>query len=140
MGLGYHMDQADEKFFIHKDHFPDVIAALRDLASKPELMGGGSATQKRFIWIDMSYVKDNDIKTIFCKWRWDVSFDDDGNVFGINFNGSKIGAEEALFTAIAPFVGSGSYIEMRGGNHDMWRWTFSDGKLRTVSPNISWPE
>ena len=63
-------------------------------------------------------------------WRYPVETDDNGNVIDINFSGEKLGDEDQLWSAIAPFVTAGSYIAMMGEDGSHWRWFF-DGATAT---------
>lgn len=49
---------------------------------------------------------------------------------------------ETFLFAIAPFVLPGGYIEMRGEDHELWRWVFSRGKVVQITPRVTieWPE
>jgi hypothetical protein len=58
----------------------------------------------------------------------------------IHFEGEKIGQEDLLFEAIAPWVRDGSYIEMSGEDDAMWRWFFHAGECHEVTPTIIWEE
>ena len=64
--------------------------------------------------------------------------DAEDNIIGLEYNGEKFGDEEKLFEIIAPYVQSGSFIEMMGEDHSMWRWVFTDGTLEEITPKIEW--
>jgi len=67
--------------------------------------------------------------------------DDDGNVIDLDFAGDKLAYDEdKMFQKIAPFVEDGSFIEMRGEDGAMWRWVFSDGKVREIKSKVIWDE
>lgn len=125
--MGYYADQVDVDFYLDKSNFPKVIAAIRALA------GNG-----RYSWVKDSYLDSDNIVDIFRCWRWGVSLDDNGNIVDISFAGEKLGDDEVLFQAIAPYVKNNSYIEMHGEDHAMWRWVFVDGKLTEKYARIVW--
>ncbi len=64
--------------------------------------------------------------------------DAEDNIIGLEYNGEKLGYAEKLFEIIAPYVRSGSFIEMMGEDHSMWRWVFTDGMLEEITPKIEW--
>lgn len=73
---------------------------------------------------------------------YELKFDDDGNITGISFYGEKLGDELEVFQKIAPYVRSGSFIEMEGQDNELWRWVFQNGKCREVKATIrvTWEE
>jgi hypothetical protein len=103
--MGYKMDQDDTEFFISKDKFNKVIDAIHNLKLK----------NKSFQWVSDSFYKIKNIKEIF---------DSSGSINNITFIGEKLGDDDVLFDAIAPYVRAGSYITMRGEDGAIWRWSF----------------
>ena len=66
------------------------------------------------------------------QWRWDIEENDrTGAVTDIWFAGEKLGDDETLFQAIAPWVKDGSFIEMMGEDGAFWKWVFQDGEVTT---------
>lgn len=66
-------------------------------------------------------------------WRFPVEISPStGDVVGITFDGENEGDEDELFSAIAPYVKKGSYIEMVGECGYKWRYIFTDGKMDVV--------
>ena len=63
-----------------------------------------------------------------------------GEIVNLEFDGEKSGDEDILFRAIAPFVESGSFIEMRGEDGCQWRCLFHKGELHEIYPEIVWPK
>ena len=143
--MGYYIEQRGGAFFIDKKHFPDVIKAIHNLANYPDMMGGGSyeggkTISKHYSWVKMSFVNSTDLENIFNCWRWNINFDDDGNINNLFFDGEKMGDDRVLLDAIAPFVKEGSFIEMCGEDNDLWRWKFTNKICKEVSARIVWDE
>jgi hypothetical protein len=70
---------------------------------------------------------------------YNAELDDDGNIIGVNFIGKKLaGDERNMFRSIAPYIQSGSFIEMHGEDGAIWRWIFENGKVKEVKANVSW--
>ena len=86
--------------------------------------------------LDGHWVHPGDTKGCTCLrevlevWGYDVKEDADGNFTGIEFNGEKLGDEAKVWSAIAPWVKDGSFIEM-GGDYS-FRWVFKKGKCKEV--------
>jgi hypothetical protein len=117
--MGYCATQRDEEFFIPADRKAECVQAIKGLA--------GLRRQFGFSWVDDDFVEKNTFCEIMEAWRWEVSLSKDGDAIGICFQGEKLGDDDVLFGAIAPFVRAGSYIEMHGEDGAIWRWVF-DGK------------
>ncbi len=84
------------------------------------------------------FQKFTDFPQIIAAWLWNIELDEEGNVVGIQFEAEKIGDEDALFGAIAPFVKAGSYIDMHGEDGARWRWAFDGTKCEHKSAKISY--
>lgn len=125
--MGYHVEQLDGKFFVSADVIPSLIETIHKLAENG-----------KYSWVRDNYIDSNDVTDIFRCWRWDIDMDKHGNIVDIRFDGEKLGDDEVFFKEIAPFVQDGSFIEMRGEDNAMWRWKFSNGKLKELYPEIIW--
>jgi len=78
---------------------------------------------------DYQLKQSTDIYNVLLEFMWSVEIEN-GNVTGIDFNGSKFCNEfYKMFDVIALYVDSGSFIEMASDTHDFWRYRFKDGKL-----------
>jgi len=138
--MGYCMYQKNCYMFIDKKDFDAVIEAVKNLLKRVEEIGGGcNGSQRTFSWVD-SYELQNSvsISDVFNSWRWEVGFDENGNINLFEFAGEKLGDDEILFSSIAPWVRENSYIQMQGEDDDMWRWYFADGKMKEIHPQITW--
>ena len=76
-------------------------------------------------------------------WGWRIvdEYRDEGepsgDVIGIEFEREKLGDEDELFSALAPFVVAGSFIEARADG-ELFRWVFDGQTCRVVQPRIDW--
>jgi len=141
--MGY-MEQMNANFFISKDNFPHVLEAIKELASHPEWMSGGSwedgkCEEKWYCWVDTnSFLNAETVEKAMIEWGWEVSYDNEGNIDSIISVGEKLGDDDILMSAIAPWVRENSYIQMLGEDNKMWRWYFTDGKMEEIHPQIIW--
>lgn len=133
--MGYYMNQTDGKFFIKKENINKVIKAIQGLHGKESIE---DSSGRHFSWVDHDFYKKDNISDIFICWRWEVGFDEDGNVNSVTFQGEKLGDDGVLFKKIAPYVQDGSYIEMVGEDNMMWRWIFQDGRVFEKYPEVKW--
>lgn len=140
--MGYCMHQRGCDFFIPKKNKAKALAAIKKLAERKELMGGGSwsngkQTDKWFSWVQTDeFVKAKTLKDAMVAWRWQIEEDDKGNVTSVYFDGEKAGDDEHLLRAIAPFVQDGSWIEMQGEDEAIWKWKFIKGAMHEKHARI----
>jgi hypothetical protein len=64
---------------------------------------------------------------------WTLSKNDDGDYDKLDFTGEKLYDDEDMFRSLAPFVESGSYVEIHG-EEDTWRWVFDGRSMKEVYP------
>jgi|TARA_R100001530_G_C4306303_1_gene151765 hypothetical protein len=127
--MGYYMSQVDQRFRIDKENKEAALDAIKALKA-----------ESRYDWVDEEeYTTAEELEGGLLAWRWRADLDKDGNVVGIQFDGEKLGDDEVLMRAIAPFVKHGSFIEMVGEDQDWWRWSFRNGKAYAAEPTVIWP-
>ena len=130
--MGYTIDVIKSRIFIDKSHFSDICNAIGNIPN-------------RLSWTDKDTIsrlcKENNITGLFEELMWLPNFEN-GNITSLEYDApdKKIGDEELWMEAIAPFVESGSYIEIIGEDGDMWRWCFTDGKFSIIRPEITWEQ
>lgn len=119
--MGYNILIIKTNFRIVAGNTDSVLLILKNLATR----------KQDFAFVKNNLVIDsNDISSAFEARRWLLEIDDEGNIVDLDFVGEKLGDEQILFDAIAPFVETGSYIIVAGENGEsgkVWRWRF-DGK------------
>ena len=139
--MGYYMQQTDSLFTIKAENKAKALEAIKALAERVDTDGsGGSSTGERwYSWVTTSeFVEAESLKEAVKAWRWNLDMDDVGNVYGICFEGEKLGDDEILFRAIAPYVEEGSFIQMSGEDGCLWRWSFDGKECIEKSAQIEW--
>lgn len=127
--MGYCMSQNDSVFRIKASDKTLALRAIKALMDE----------KKSFSWVDTATVKGcRNLVGAMKEWRWDLDEDENGHISGIAFAGEKAGDDLTLFKAIAPFVESGSYIEMCGEDGALWRWVFIKNTCIEKSAKVSW--
>lgn len=61
----------------------------------------------------------------------------DKDVIDLKFENEYAGSDKLMFDTIAPYVESGSFIEM-GSDDGKFRWTFSNNRCEEITPKINW--
>lgn len=121
--MSYNMIQQDTQFFMDKSNLDAACKALRSVATD-------------FKWFDMS--DDYSLENSVYQFGWSLNFDDNGNVNDIEHLLEYAGDEKRLFDAIAPYVKSGSYIQMVGEDDAIWRWFFDGTRCIKQIPTFIW--
>ena len=127
--MGYYISLHNYDFIIAAAEKDNVLKALHNM---PDIS---------YSWVSISEVKKTQsLDQAMYEWRYQLGYDDGGNVIGIDFCGEKLGDEALMFKAIAPFVKDGSFIEMHGEDGAMWRWKFVNGTMKEISAKIVWDD
>jgi len=114
--MGYGISFRDSSLAISKDNLGPALDAL--IAHDPEIFTGASDLSDALQSID---------------WELDYKHN------WIGFTGDRYReSHERAFAVIAPFVESGSYIEMVGQEGEIWRWVFDNGCLYEQEAVIAW--
>lgn len=130
--MGYCKNQVDSSFFVSADCIPKVIQAIKSIPKNNASYSNGN-----YAWVS-EYSNLDNIVELFKAWRYDISFDNKGNIDSISFRGEKQGNCSTLFEAIAPFVLTDSFIEWRGEDNAAWRDAFVYGKHVQQYATIAW--
>lgn len=143
--MGYCIDMQEAVFFIAKKDKAAALKAVKALANDESQMSGGSYEYgtgraiKHYAWVSTDdFLAARTLEGAMTEWRYCPENDDNDNIVGLYFEGEKLGDETALWKALAPFVKSGSYIQMHGEDGSMWRWCFDDGKFEEKSARVVW--
>jgi hypothetical protein len=133
--MGYCIDQIDSKFTILSENFDRALSAIKALMKNENEMSGGSwsggkQTERWFAWVNTSTVLEaTTLADALSEWRWEPEQNEDG-IYDIIFRGEKLGDDDKLFRALAPFVKCGSYISFRGEDGALWQYYFEGGKMK----------
>lgn len=126
--MGYCVEQMNDFFVIKKENISSALNALQKRAK-----------QTAFDWVDSREVLNApSFEDAMSECRWDIYYDSNGDVYGIAFNGEKLGSDFDIFETIAPYVEDGSFISMIGEDRYMFRWYFNNGKLIEEEGFITW--
>lgn len=131
------MHCVEGSFEIKKDNHAKALEAIKSLAGKETISDGSG---RHFSWVDTEdFIEATSLYDAIAVWGWEPEeAERGGDIIGISFIREKLGDEEVLFNAIAPYVEADSYIEMQGEDGERWRWVF-DGKIcKEVSAKIVW--
>jgi hypothetical protein len=131
--MGYCIEQVQQHpFIIRVGNFDAAHAAIKALHGR-ETVNDSSGAHFRFV--DQKFYERTSLRAILSAWRWSVTRAPalaGGDIIAIEFEGQKLGDDDLLFATLAPFVESGSCIEMEGEDGNTWRWEFEGQAVRKV--------
>lgn len=133
--MGYCIDQTDSEFLIKESNVKSALKALKELARDFDMGAEKQRYSQRF-----GDVKWPHLSQALEALDFDNEFNDDGDCISIRYSCEKSGDEETILKRLAPFVEDGCFIEFCGEDGEKWRYFFSQGKLWTQLPEISWGE
>jgi len=145
--MGYYMNSSGNAVRIKKERFAEALEAVKALASQESLMGGGSYSvsdgkkieTRHFSWVDTeAFLKAETLVDALTEWRWKAILSDSGDIDEVEFDGEKLGNDDVLWQALAPFVEPGSVIYCHGEDGTDWRWTFKDGVFEEETKLSIW--
>jgi hypothetical protein len=130
--MGYHVSVSVCNVVIPK---AKVAGALKAINLLHEEAGEGH----HFSWVDNPSKNGfEDLVKAIEAWRYSAKKLKNGNVEIVYFLGEKLGDDEILFTALAPFIKGGGAIEYAGEDAEQWRYEFVKGKMVEKHAVISW--
>jgi hypothetical protein len=132
--MGYCITMRNSKFLIKAKNVNKALQAIKDLEDKAKAVG-------HFSWVNTEdFTSAQTFGEAMDAFRYPINYADNGDINMISFEGEKLGDDTVLFGAIAPFVESGSFIEMEGEDGSRWRWAFKDGKMKEKSGKVVYDE
>lgn len=121
--MGYCMYLMDSSIHIKKEQFTSALEAVK-----------------------VAFPENRDIQTLteledaMCDFYYALEFNDIGDICGISFDGEKLRDDDIFWSALAPYVEDGDFIEMEGEDLNRWRWVFKNGVCREIKPTITWED
>lgn len=134
--MGYCMNLHDQKFLLKRSNSETALEALKELFRK---YPHGPNNYGHFSWINTGKVLSaNSLQEAIkaCRWGLEANGGDNGDFDIIEFLGEKLGDDELIFSAIAPYVKDDSYIEMQGEDGTIWKWVFKGGKVKEKTAKV----
>lgn len=122
--MGYYIKTIRSSFYIHDE--AGALAALRSLGNGK---GHPRALGSSFMWMrNEDPSKATSVREALRMWMYDY----DAQRRELRFMAEKIGDEDIMLRAIAPFVEAGSWVDMAGEDAYRWRWSFDGHRLSDV--------
>lgn len=113
--MGYHMAQIDSSFVIPADLIDEALLSL-----KKEMINRSKFWQE-IVDCD-AVIRAPSLSEALQLFQWKTYTDENGALNGILFVGQVYRDDDHLFSVLAPYAYSGSYVIMRGEDGALWRW------------------
>lgn len=122
--MSYTIHQTNSAFYISEENLTPAFTALKALCEDRNWYNG--------------LRKIRHLEDAVGRFGWNMEFDDDGNISDIKLLRDYAENEQAMFSALAPYVKAGSFIQMSGEENEIWRWVFDGATCVMKKPTISW--
>jgi hypothetical protein len=120
--MGYSMSLNEAHWSVPTDKADAALTAIKAMVRSLEGTRYGA-----YAWVDSGEVAQaTTLVEALGAWRWEAEATA-AEVTITNFVGEKLGDDQDLWNAIAPFVQAGSFLHMVGEDGAHWRWSF-DGQ------------
>jgi len=144
--MGYYVD-----IIIENAYFTDEVGALKAINAMhdAEVMaknaGGGSyeygkAVDKWYSWVKNPNPEGfTSLEDALSAWRYESDRNRNGHLEITYFTGEKLGDDEQLLYAIAPYLNEDVIFTFRGEDGALWRYIIGeDGHLQYQEASIVW--
>jgi hypothetical protein len=122
--MGYSATMTKCEFFMDLQHKQEALKAARGLEGH---------------WVRASESsKCRTIEELLEAWGYEAKTNFDGHIIGLGYVMEKLGDDLKMFLAIAPFVKSGSFVEMVGKDGASWRWVFDGTACVEKTGTVDW--
>lgn len=142
--MGYYVVLTDADFLIPKANEAAALAALKalndpknDAKKQGGSYSGGGKTESWYSWMDADYDK----KVKSCAEVFELlGFEVEESAEGLRLTGydNKTGQEDLFLAAVAPYVRAGSFLDWRGEDGMLYRFTFDGKRMQELSAKISY--
>lgn len=135
--MGYYAHSRDCSFFLSHEvnqtatqHAKEKLLAELEAKGHGRRYANGKCIERWYSWVNTDDIRNaENVESLITAFRWHYLLDDDGNITAVWNEDQKLGQEDCLFAALAPFIKDGSYIIMLGEDDSIWRWYFENGEM-----------
>jgi len=115
----YLMKISKQSFFISNEKKPRALVAIKDIKDACPYS----------IWVSsQGIVLGRVLDEGMVAWRYCPEHDKEKNIIGLRFLGDCLLDDDVLFMALAPYVRTGSYLEITS-SEGKWRWSFRNEQM-----------
>lgn len=133
--MGYFITVELDDVKISSENIDKCLEAINGMFTPKGLSRGGGGTYcngkttKSYSWVGTPKNGFKTLREALNAWRYATEADYSGAIVLTDFIGEKIGDDELLFEAIAPFVEDGGIAYFTGEDSSQWRYLFENGAV-----------
>ncbi len=131
--MGYCVDVTCTGMIIKKKNIKKALAAINAIPVKKESRIGIGG----YAWVNHDG-KHPDLITALANWRYDAKTQQNGDILIEYFQGEKVGDDEVLWTAIAPFIQKDAEVEYHGEDGCQWKYVFDGKTYKELTRSVEW--
>jgi hypothetical protein len=135
--MGYCVSLTGQKFFLHSSK---IDACIANILNNEKLVKQVVEAKKRIKYFDNIPAIFQLVELVKAMWSFQLTPNKHGDVDKISYEGEKMRDFENFLHLVAPLVESGSYLEFRGEDSEMWRYLFKDNGWAEIRPKVIWPD
>lgn len=141
--MGYYVRMTGGDFVVPET--PEVLAAIHEMDTKFHHLKrggchvGGEKTESWFSWMPPLHTLES-VNAVFTALGFEIGETPEG-ICLIDYD-NKTGQEDLFLAVVAPFVKDGSWLEWRGEDDEMYRFTVRGGALTVAKPmaTVTWSD
>ena len=122
--MGYQIYMREVDLRIRKENFEAALNALKE------------AFVSDRTWTE--YLKS--LEDAMSDFGYIPEYDEEGSINGFEYEGKCLRGDYEFWTALAPYVEEGCYLEVEGDDLEIWRWKFRNGKVVVQYPTFLWDD
>lgn len=139
MGYNVWLSERASKFRIPADKVEECLNGILNSTNK-WLQDALKDAKKRIKYFEHLPAPVKLVELVNQVWGFNFTPNKDGDIDKISYEMEKMHDFDGFCNAIAPCVDSGSFLEFKGEDANVWRYVFRDGKWKEVRPVITWPD
>jgi hypothetical protein len=123
--MGTQLDRGRTEFLIKAANKAAALVAVKVLTTTTY----GTRTQ--------GFEQANTLEEALDAWHWEADTNEAGDIVYMAFTGDRVSEADKLFTTLAPFVDSGSYIEVLAEGQP-FRWRFENAVCHNEDGHVEY--
>lgn len=128
--MGYCISVTKVSFQIKAQKKVAALQAVKNLKGQETCHDSSGA---HFSWVrQKNFEAAKTLEEMLEGWRWRSTCNVDDDIVALEFTGEKMGDDNLLFNALAPFVEGGSEIHFQGEDGSRWRYIFDGKNLKVL--------
>ena len=122
--MGYQIYMREVDLRIRKENFEAALTALKEAFASDRT------------WTEHL----ESLEDAMSDFGYIPEYDENGSIDGFEYEGKCLRGDYEFWTALAPYVEEGCYLEVERDDLEIWRWKFRNGKVVVQYPTFLWDD